>query len=296
MLGRSPLLRGIEMKLAPILILVLLSAHPAAGDDRPLFGPGIKPPWEGTPVVFDHDQAEQLWRTLAYGYFGERPIVEGDGGIRLEAPSRAEDDAMVPVSISTVLKEPVKRIYLVVDVNPIPMGGVFTVSENRSIETISTRVRVNGFTYVRAVAETVSGKLYMDKRMVKSRGAACAAPPITDPEQAKANLGKMRFKQMSARGGDELDAILLHINHPNATGLQKDQVSLLYIPEHYVKEILVTFNDELILKAETSYTISENPTFRFNFMPQEEGELKAQMTDTKGNVFSMTSQIKPTTR
>ena len=277
------------------LLFLLIIVQPALADDRPLFGPGIKPPWEGTPVVFDHEQAEQLWRTLAHGYFGERPIVEGDGGIRLEAPSRAEDDALVPISITTSLQEPVRRIYLVVDINPIPMGGVFTLSEQRQIESISTRVRVNGFTYVRAIAETASGKLYMDKRMVKSRGAACAAPPITDPEEAKAKLGKMRFRQ-SAALDSSMEEIMLHINHPNTTGLQKDQVSLLYIPEHYVKEILVTFNDELILKAETSFTISENPTFRFNFSSQEEGELKAQMTDTKDNVFVMTTQIKPSGR
>jgi sulfur-oxidizing protein SoxY len=167
------------------------------------------------------------------------------------------------------------------------------MTRQRPLENIATRVRVNGYSYVRAIAETTDGDLYMAKELVKSRGVACAAPPITSPEEAAQNLGNMRFRLLRPKQPDESGAVQLMISHPNATGLQKDQVSLLYIPEHYVKEIEVTFNDELLMHAETTYSISENPSFRFSFDPQEQGILKARMLDTKGNVFFLSSEIAP---
>ena len=33
--------------------------------------------------------------------------------------------------------------------------------------------------------------------------------------------------------------------------------------------------------AELDFSISENPTFRFNFVPRGEGRLKAEIEDTK---------------
>jgi sulfur-oxidizing protein SoxY len=249
--------------------------------------------------AFDQTEADQRWEMLSLRYFGERAIVEGEQQkvVHLDVPTRTEDDAFVPVSIATSQPPgvaPIRKVYLIVDINPIPIAGVFSMTRQRPLENIATRVRVNGYSYVRAVVETTDGELYMAKELVKSRGVACAAPPITSPEEAAQNLGKMRFRLLRPQQPGESGAVQLMISHPNATGLQKDQVSLLYIPEHYVKEIEVTFNDELLMHAETTYSISENPSFRFSFDPQARGILKARMLDTRDNVFFLSSEIEPT--
>jgi sulfur-oxidizing protein SoxY len=279
----------------PLTLLCSLFLLCAQASETPLLSP--LPPDPDRKGAFDQAQADARWEMLSLTYFGERSIIEGEQHVvSIDVPQRTEDDAFVPVSIEThpaAAPASIAKVYLIVDINPIPVAGVFSMTRQRPLENIATRVRVNGYSYVRAIVETSDGELYMAKQLVKSRGVACAAPPITSPGEAAQNLGKMRFRLLRPRQPDETSAVQLMINHPNATGMQKDQVSLLYIPEHYVKEIEVTFNEELLMHAETTYSISENPSFRFSFDPQEQGTLKARMLDTKGNVFFLTSEIEP---
>ena len=132
------------------------------------------------------EDSHDMWLALREQYFLHRPIIENENNrIRIQAPGRAENDALVPVLIE--LKEntinsvdPFQKVYLIVDVNPVPLGGLFTLSTNRVMEQLKTSVRVNGYTFIRAVGETASGKLYMAKQWVKSTGAGCSAPPGLD--------------------------------------------------------------------------------------------------------------------
>jgi len=243
-------------------------------------------------------QVEQTWQAISNQYFSERTIVEGEGQrvISLDIPARAENDALVPLTITTRAPDDplvtIDKVYLSVDVNPLPMAGIFTLSANRPLEEISTRVRVNGYTFVRAVAELSDGSLYMDKKWVKSRGAGCSAPPGMNQEEHKARLGNMRFRLSdSDLPSSPVKNVQLMISHPNNTGMQRDQLSTLFIPAHYIKDVLVTFNDELIMQAQTNFSISENPSFRFTFNQDETGELKAVARDTKDNEFVMTEII-----
>jgi sulfur-oxidizing protein SoxY len=65
-----------------------------------------------------------------------------------------------------------------------------------------------------------------------------------------------------------------------------DQVSRLFIPPHFVKQIEVSFNGEQVMSAETDIAISENPSFRFYFVPNGPGTLVAKITDSKGLEFT----------
>lgn len=254
--------------------------------------------WGG---AFTQEEGDRLWENLASSLFGERELIEGEAQrvIKIKAPSRAENDALVPVQISTELpsglNSTLKHVYLTVDINPSPVAAKFTVSPVRDLGGIATRVRVNGYTYIRAIAEMSDGTLYMDKQWVKSRGAGCSAPPGTNQEDAKVSLGKMRFKFSQPLGGDSVGqskVVQLMISHPNNTGMQRDQLSTMFIPQSYVKEVDVSFNNESILRAETSFTISENPSFRFKFDPDESGELVARMKDTDDREFFLYQSIK----
>ncbi len=67
----------------------------------------------------------------------------------------------------------------------------FTLESGRA--DIETRVRIEEYTYVRAVALTNDGKLYMAANYVKASGG-CSAPAGKDAIAARANLGKMRLR------------------------------------------------------------------------------------------------------
>lgn len=274
-------------------LLISISPYSVAANDSSQVG--LYDQWGGANTV---DAAEMLWsQQLAPRWFGSREIIEGEHQniIRIDAPSRAENDALVPLKITTsalgVLDARVQTIYLSVDINPQPLAAKIQLSDTRPLQSIETRVRVNGYTFVRAIAELEDGRLFMDKRWVKSRGAGCSAPPGIDQESAKARIGKMRFKVLDDKSGQGLNKLQLMISHPNNTGMQRDQISTRIIPQHYIDDIEVTFNNELLLRAETSFTISENPSFRFDFSPEDSGVVRAKISDTRGQDFVLEQPI-----
>lgn len=88
-----------------------------------------------------------------------------------------------------------------------------------------------------------------------------------------------------------LRSLRLIVSHPNNTGMQRGQLSTMLIPEHYVTNVKVTFNKELVLAADISFTLSENPNFTSTFDPEESGILRANFTDNLDNFFSLETYI-----
>ena len=81
------------------------------------------------------------------------------------------------------------------------------------------------------------------------------------------------------------------VQHPNSSGLARDQMTQLYIPAYYVRTIEVTYAGRPIMSAEVDFSISENPNFRFYFLAREAGELKAVVVDTKDREIQGAVQV-----
>lgn len=222
-------------------------------------------------------------------YFGDRPILDGADVIALQAPQRAEDGAVVPLRITAGFAQTpqrsIKTLSLIIDNNPVPLAGTFHFTQASGKADLALRVRVNEYSQVRVVAETNDGALYMTQRFVKASGG-CSAPAGSDLDVAMQRLGKIRFKVGDQTAG-ELVPTQLAISHPNLTGLQKDQVTLLNIPAHFVNKVKVTYQGEQVFSAETDISVSENPNFRFYFVPEEPGgELLAEIEDSNQQKFT----------
>ena len=229
-------------------------------------------------------------------YFGDRSIHESDDVIILEAPLRAEDPAVVPIKIKAMIPQAeqryIKTITVIIDKNPAPLAGRFHFTPNNGFANLATRIRINEYSPVRAVAETNDGALYMSSRYVKASGG-CSAPVGTALEAAMARLGKIKFRTRQGRGANsEVLQTQLSISHPNITGLQMDQLSRLYMPAHFVKEIHVHMDEKPVFFAETDISISENPNFRFNIIPGKSGRLEAEVIDSTGRRFSQAYPVK----
>ena len=140
------------------------------------------------------------WPGLVQDIFNNRPMNDGADVIAIEMPYRAEDAAIVPVTLRTKLppgdSRRVLRITLVIDQNPAPMAAKFELGPDANVTEISTRVRVNNYTDVHAVAELSDGKLYMTKTYVKASGG-CSAPAAKNADEAKSRLGQMRYRQFA---------------------------------------------------------------------------------------------------
>jgi len=232
-------------------------------------------------------------------YFKDQSISEDSDVVKLEAPVRAENGAVVPIQILAQFPQTeeryIKKITLLIDDNPVPLAGNFHFTPRSGQADLDLRVRMNNYSSIRAIAETNDGKLHMASRFVKASGG-CSAPLGSGVgEEAMARLGKMKFRAKPTEGaGKVLNRPMqtqLAISHPNVTGMQMDRITVRFLPAHYVKEIKVSFNGEPIFWAETDISISENPNFKFFFVPKEEGELIAEVTDSNGLQFSQVYNV-----
>jgi sulfur-oxidizing protein SoxY len=241
------------------------------------------------PAVAGSEE-DSVWSGgLRAAYFGERPIVQSDDVIELETPERAENAAVVPIRIKAKIPQTderfIKTITLIIDMNPGQLAGRFHFTPKNGRADLGLRVRVNAYSPVRAIAETNDGKLFMSRRFVKASGG-CSAPAGADIEAAKRRLGKMKFKTDEPVSPGEPLAVQLRVSHPNLTGLQMDQLTRLYAPAHYVEKVSIHFEDQPVLFAETGFSLSENPSLRFHFVPDGAGELHAEVVDTEGLRFT----------
>lgn len=232
---------------------------------------------------------EPLWPQLKTTYFGEKDIRENATDLLvIEAPKRAEDAAIVPITIKSLVPQSaehyIKYIHIVIDNNPGPYSAKFTLSDALDEVAISTRMRVDQYTDIRAIAEMNDGSLHMVSTFVKASGG-CSAPAGKDAEAALARLGKTQIRMRAPTIGSPVDAQVI-VSHPNYNGLQFDQKSRQYIPPHYVNKIDISYQDQMLIALEAGISVSEDPSVRFTFTPKEKGTLKALITDTKEMQFT----------
>lgn len=232
---------------------------------------------------------ENRWFQIKTALFGEKYIRDGDEILGLVTPDRAMDAAIVPISIDSKIEQTpnryIKNLSIVIDNNPSPVAAVFHFSGKHNWDSLSTRVRVNAYTDLRAIAELSDGNLYMVNNYVKASGG-CSTPSLKDPAAAMAQLGKIKFRLPEEYNQGDLVATQLLIKHPNNSGLQFDQVSRFYIPADFVRTIQVTFNGEEVFSADTDISISEDPSIRFGFVAEKRGVLEVHVKDSKGRTFS----------
>lgn len=230
----------------------------------------------------------ERWELLRLQLFGERNISEEVGVIDLESPSRAFDGARVPVTIrSSVPKsEPhyIRKLYLIVDNNPLPVAGTFEFQSSLEWDTLDTELRINEYSHVRVVAELSDERLFMSSDFVKAVGG-CSAPP-SSYERSDVNLLGNFTGGVDQILNPKVPAVArIRIIHPNASGMQFDQFTRTYIPAHYIHTMRAEFNGRALFTLDTNFSLSQDPVLGFNFRPEHSGTLTLSAIDSKNQQF-----------
>ena len=239
----------------------------------------------GSPQAFGEDDSA-VWAQVRASLFGSRPIAKAGPELMVVAPARAEDAAVVPITLIARPRpgtEPPRKFYLVIDRNPSPVAATFEFGDVAGGAEIETRVRVEDNSVVRLVAEAADGSLSMVTAFIKASGG-CSAPANKRAGDAN-TMGQMRWQLPDAIVDDIPNTVTLLIRHPNTSGLAMDQQSRLYEPPQFVRTVRVTWRDRLVMAANVDFSISENPAFRFTFRPDGPGELKAEVIDSSDLKF-----------
>jgi sulfur-oxidizing protein SoxY len=238
--------------------------------------------------------ASPVWQKVRASLFGDAAIDTSGNVIALDTPKRAEDAAIVPVAIRAAFAQSPQRsidtVWLFVDNNPSPIAAVFQFGRDSARADIETRIRVEEYTYVRAVARTNDGRLHMAANYVKASGG-CSAPAGKDAAAAKANLGKMRLRVDEPAATGQPARAQLMVSHPNDSGLAMDQITRTYATPHFVRRIEVRYADRPLLTADVDFSISENPNFRFYLYEGDGGDLDAKVLDNHDLVFTTSLKL-----
>jgi sulfur-oxidizing protein SoxY len=232
-----------------------------------------------------HDASSPEWERISSRLFPGKQLIAGQSVVQLIVPLRAAYGASVPVKIvSRLAQKPelyVRKMYVVVDKNPSPVAAVLDITTEVGQADFETRLRVDEYSHVRVVSELSNGELHTDSRYVKTSGG-CSAPPNRD---ALNLIGKTMLKLNGELHMDQPTTADVTVIHPNDTGFELNQVTVMYIPPHFVRSIKVSYAQRKVFDAELDFSVSENPTLRFNFVPHGRGELRAEVTDTKDSQF-----------
>ncbi len=228
------------------------------------------------------------WAELKASFFAEKEIIVGEDVISMEAPRRAHDAATVPITVNAINPDvTIRQVHLIVDKNPLPLAGIFKFREEADgWQSLETRIRINEYTNVRAIAELENGELHMTERFVKAAGG-CSAPAMADLDAAMARAGKMKLllDEINDAGLASASAVI-KISHPNNSGMQFDQISRNYIPAFFVHTIVAELDGRPLLDVETNFSLSENPVIRLNFSPETTAaNLQVHALDSKGNRY-----------
>lgn len=223
----------------------------------------------------------QYWVPIRQMMFGEREIRDGKDVIRVYLSTRADDASTVPVSIKAQIDQTperyIKSVYLIVERNPSPAAGIFHFTVDSGRAQVETRLRFEDFSFVRAIAEMNDGTLYGSSKWVKAAGG-CSAPGGANRVPPHL-MGQMKFRFMDETVEYRKPTLVqLMIRHPNESALAAD-FDDTKVPQ-FVRSVTVTYAGKPVLSAEVDFSISDNPSFRFYFLPEGEGELRAEVEDT----------------
>lgn len=244
-----------------------------------------------TTTVAARDAAYDPWPGIQEDVFENRQLIEDTQNILLDAPYRAEDAAIVPLTmtISKDIAGSVKDLWLIIDKNPAPVAAQFTFgpAAGSGERTIITRVRIDEYSHVRAVVETNDGKLYMAAKYVKAAGG-CSAPALKDMDAALTGIGKMRVKILQSDiSKTKMLMGQVMIKHPQYSGMQMNQLTGLYIPAKFITEMEIKRGKDVVMTVTGGISLSEDPNIRFTYAPgSEDHSLEIVAKDTDGRIMN----------
>jgi sulfur-oxidizing protein SoxY len=152
-------------------------------------------------------------------------------------------------------------------------------------------VRFQTDAFVRLVGETADGKLYMASREIRAAGG-CGGTVDNDEAAVRAAAGKIKMNVEPPSKFGAPTTATFNIRHVMRTGLQRDLVSQGFVPAFYINKTEFKYNGKPVMTVDVGVGTSEDPYFKFNFIPDAPGKLEVTATDNEGKSFSGETEVK----
>jgi sulfur-oxidizing protein SoxY len=243
------------------------------------------------PARASEDDAARArrWHDLAAAIFQGRQLDAVPGWVDIDAPARAQDAALVPITLTLAPDKEIRSLYLVVDENPSPIAAHIVFGPAAVPHTLTLRVRVDQYTNLHAVAETTDGRLISTVRFIKASGG-CSAPGSETPEIALKAAGRMKLRLDQRDGATQAELL---IRHPNFNGMQMDQLTRFYTPARYINSIDVSYNGQRVFHLDADISMASDPAIGFGFKSDGEGTLSVTVVDTANTTWHRDFPVAP---
>lgn len=245
----------------------------------------------------------KLWPALKEAFFEKREMKEVDF-IKIDAPTRAESGAQVPITykVDNFLSNGVviKKLYVFVDANPIPLAATYHFTDALSDKKkqaqfeLSTRIRFETDSYIHLVGESESGQLFFTSREIRASGG-CGSTDNGDEAAIRAAVGNIKLRVGELDEPVKLGSptyVTFNIKHIMRTGLQRDAATQGYYPAFYIKKTTFTYNRKPLFSVDVGVGTAEDPYIKFNFVPDAMGTLAVTAADNEGKIFVSEVEVK----
>ncbi|MFM2371643.1 MAG: hypothetical protein RIS85_1365 [Pseudomonadota bacterium] len=217
-----------------------------------------------------------MWEFHARRLFGTAPVVFDDKVV-VRMPEIAENQRIFPVTVDARGLSDVERIVIFADLNPISVAVDYAPIAAGAY--ISTRIKLDQRTPVRAAVLTRDGTWHIGGSWIDAAGGGCSAPPVSRVKGDWADhLGEARAAVWSQSDGQV--RLRLTFRHPMDTGLVEN------IAAYNIERLVIRSADGKPLGQMQVYgSVSEDPAFTL-LMRDTGTPIAFSATDSAGLVFS----------
>ena len=200
----------------------------------------------------------------------------------------------MPVSIHSKIPQTtdryIRKLHVYLDKNPLPLVCIFEFTPESGKADLAMRIRVDSNTYFRVVTEMNNGDLLMSKAFIRSLGGS-SEPLGASVDESLKRMGKMKMNTIGDLALGDANLMQLKISHPNITGLGASVRTGVKPPPHFIKDLIISYDGKLVMKANLTFAISQDPSFRFFFKAEKEADMIVEAVDTKNNEFKSTHSV-----
>jgi sulfur-oxidizing protein SoxZ len=98
--------------------------------------------------------------------------------------------------------------------------------------------------------------------------------------------------RLKTKTKDDVTTVRAIIRHPMETGFRIDSETAELVPAHYINQVTVKHNDNLIMSCDWSRAVSKNPYLSFMFNGAKPGDkLTLDWIDNENNTDSIETLI-----
>ncbi len=105
-------------------------------------------------------------------------------------------------------------------------------------------------------------------------------------------IGKVRMRVPSPVQKGEVIIVRTLVTHPMEIVRRDKDGKVIEKNYNFIYKVVATYNGRKVLEVETTQSVSQNPLLAFPLKVDEPGVLKIAFTDTHGNTYEGSAEIK----